>query len=153
MFRIESSTPAPELPVWDRRVWFWIAPVAVVGFAVVWSGISGTLPFGFFILLEVLLAVACSTPGLALWFAVDDAKKGYTRGHAWERQLYSLVPLVVAVAVLVIAAMLTKVHPAQLILSVGLILLAALPSAGYAAIKIHQNRNLPYVNPRTPLER
>lgn len=147
------AIPARTFPAWDRRLWVWIGPYAAAVAVAVWLGSSGTLALGVFILAAVLMPLASTTPGTALWYALDDAKKGYTGARSWQRQVCSVVPLIVAVTVLGIAALLSSTNQAQLLLSLCLILVAALPGAIYAAIKIHQNRDLPYRGPKTsPLE-
>jgi uncharacterized membrane protein len=100
----------------------------------------------------VLVIPASATPATGLWYALDEAKKGYTVSRIWPRMAVITAPTLLAVAILTLAHTLALITTSQLINAAGVILFASLPALIYAIATTWRNRRLPYRDPRTTPE-
>jgi len=136
------------VPDYDHGLLVAFVPYLLAGLAVGWWFMTGIIRTGEFVLVFVFVLVAFVPPTAVLWTAIDDAKKGFVRGSYVQHMLLLFAPLLLVVAVLMLAVLLSLVSMPQAIGAGGIVVLASLPAAVLGAVKLHQNRKLPDQDPR-----
>lgn len=135
------------MPAFDIRLLVALVPFLLAGLALGWCFMTGIITTGEFVLVFALIVVAWVPPTTVLWTAIDDVKRGFTRGYYAKHTFLLCAPPLLVVAVLAIALLLSLISMPQAMWAGGIVLSASLPAAVFGVVKVHQKRK-PYQDPR-----
>lgn len=99
----EQPRSAPQWPCYNRRLLVAIIPILLAGPVLTWWLDTGAITSGEWILLCALVIPAFVAPATGLWYALGESKMGYTSAPVRQRLAFITVPLLVSVAILLIA--------------------------------------------------
>ncbi|MBC7594323.1 MAG: hypothetical protein H7288_10340 [Kineosporiaceae bacterium] len=146
-----DDDPAPRKPgalVYDKGLLVALVPFLLAGFAITWWFMTGATTTGDFVFVFVLIIVGLVVPAAVLWAALEDATRGFTRGHSAQLIVFLWAPPLLVVAVVALGVVLSFLSLPQAMWAGGLVLFASLPTAVFGAVKVLQTRKLPYQDPR-----